>query len=85
MERLRGTEKERIKAMRGFDTDKGTAALIAGFRAHYNLVHVHQALGKTPGEAAGFPTLPGFRWHELFKRAAPQPKPGCPEIELVTN
>ncbi len=85
VERLHGTEKERIKVMRGFDTEKGTGALMEGFRAHYNLVRNHQSLGKTPGAAAGIAPLTGFRWHELLKRAAPQPKSGYAEIELVPN
>jgi putative transposase len=85
VERLHGTEKERVKVMRGFDNDKGTAALMEGFRAHYNLVRDHQALKTTPGVAAGFTPLSGFRWHELLKRAAPEPKAGYPEIEVVPN
>lgn len=85
VERLHGTEKERIKVMRGFDTEQGTGALMEGFRAHYNLVRDHQTLHTTPGVAAGFAPLPGFRWHELLKRAAPQPKTGYPEIEVIPN
>jgi len=85
VERLHGTEKERTKVMRGFDNDRGTAALMEGFRAHYNLVRDHQTLGMTPAAAAGLAPLGGFRWHELLKRAAPQPKAGYPEIEIVPN
>ncbi len=85
IERLHGSEKERIKVMRGFDTDKGTAALMEGFRTHYNLIRTHQALETTPAVAAGFPDLPGFKWHELLKRSAPQPKTGYPEIEIIPN
>ena len=85
IERLHGSEKERIKVMRGFDTDKGTAALMEGFRTHYNLIRTHQALGTTPAVAAGFPELPGFKWYELLKRAAPQPKAGYPELEIIPN
>jgi hypothetical protein len=85
VERLHDTEKERIKVMRGFDNEHGTGALMEGFRAHYNMVRDHQTLGTTPGVAAGIPALTGFRWHELLKRAAPQPKVGYPEVELVPN
>lgn len=85
VERLHGSEKERIKVMRGFDTDKGTAALMEGFRTHYNMVRTHQTLGTTPAVAAGFPVLSGFKWHELLKRSAPQPKARYPEIELIPN
>jgi transposase-like protein len=78
VERLHGTEKERIKVMRGFDTKDGTAALAEGFRVHYNLVREHQALGTTPGSAAGIAPVGGFRWYELLKMAnaaAPMPTP----------
>ena len=85
VERLHGTEKERIKVMRGFDTETGTAALMEGFRVHYNMVRDHQALGKTPGEFAGISPISGFRWHELLKRATSRPKSGSAEIVIVTN
>jgi putative transposase len=85
LERLHGTEKERIKVMRGFDNERGTAALTEGIRTHYNLIRDHMTLGATPAVAAGFAPLSGFRWHELLKRAAPQPKSGYPEIEVVPN
>jgi transposase-like protein len=85
VERLHGTEKERIKVMRGFDNERGTGALMEGFRAHYNLVRTHQALGTTPGVAAGFAPIQGFRWAELLKCAAQVPKAGYPEIEFIPN
>jgi putative transposase len=69
VERLHGTEKERIKVMRGFDTETGTAALMEGFRVHYNLVRNHMALGETPGSAAGFAPIGGFRWSEILRLA----------------
>jgi transposase-like protein len=69
VERLHGTEKERIKVMRGFDNERGTAALMEGFRAHYNLVRTHSALGMTPAEAAGLPHVPGFRWSRILQEA----------------
>jgi transposase-like protein len=69
IERFHGTEKERVKVMRGFDNDGGTSALMEGFRAHYNLVKDHQTLGMTPGEAAGIPTGDGFRWMTVLREA----------------
>lgn len=69
IERLHGSEKERTKVMRGFDNDKGAAALAEGFRVHYNLVRDHMTLGKTPGEAAGLPNLKGFRWQAIIEAA----------------
>lgn len=69
VERLHGTEKERIKVMRGFDQDNGCASLMEGFRVHYNLVKTHQTLGTTPGVAAGLESIDGFRWLEVLKQA----------------
>jgi len=69
IERLHGSEKERIKVMRAFDNERGASALAEGWRAHYNLVRTHQALGATPAEAAGFLPLDGFRWLEVLERA----------------
>lgn len=40
-----------------------------GLRVHYNLVQEHQALGMTPGEAAGIPLGDGFRWKAILKEA----------------
>ncbi len=82
VERLDGTEKERVKVMRGFDTDKGCAALAEGFRAHYNLVRDHEAIGMTPGDAAGIAPLTGFGWLDLVQKAAASPEtlqPGAKE------
>jgi putative transposase len=69
VERLHGTEKERIKVMRGFDTMRGTAALMEGFRVHYNLVRDHQTLGATPGSVAGIAPIGRFRWSEILRMA----------------
>jgi transposase-like protein len=72
VERLNGTENERVKVMRGFDTPLGTAAISEGFRVHYNLVRTHQTIGTTPGLRAGLPYLGKNRWLELLKRVAPR-------------
>jgi transposase-like protein len=70
IERFHGTEKERFKVMRAFDGEPGTAVLAEGLRVHYNLVRDHQALGMTPGEAAGIPVGDGFRWKRIIEIAA---------------
>jgi len=69
IERLHGTEKSRTKVMRAFDQTTGAAMLMDGWRVHYDMVRTHQAIGKTPAEAAGIPSLTGFKWHELLKLA----------------
>jgi transposase-like protein len=70
IERFHGTEKERFKVMRAFDGEPGTAVLAEGLRVHYNLVREHQALGMTPGEAAGIPTGNGFKWLAILTAAS---------------
>jgi len=35
----------------------------------YDMVRDHQAIGMTPGEAAGLPKLEGFKWLELLRLA----------------
>jgi transposase-like protein len=85
VERLHGTEKERIKVMRGFDTQDGTAALVEGFRVHYNLVREHQALGATPGSVAGLPNVSGFRWFEILQMAGGKVPTPTPEIGTEEN
>lgn len=67
IERLHGTEKSRTKVMRAFDQEDGAAAIMEGWRVHYDAVRVHQALGKTPAEAADIAPLVGFKWLELLK------------------
>jgi transposase-like protein len=64
VERLHGTEKERIKVMRGFKNDKGAANLMNGWRTHYNLIRKHTALGTSPGQAAG---LEPMTWISLLR------------------
>ena len=70
IERLHGSEKSRTKVMRAFDRETGAAALMDGWRVHYDMVRTHQTLGKTPAEAADIPPLVGFKWHELLKLAS---------------
>jgi transposase-like protein len=69
VERLHGTEKSRTKVMRAFDQEDGAAAIMEGWRVHYDMVRTHQALGKTPAEAADIAPLVGFKWLELLKLA----------------
>ncbi len=81
VERLHGSEKDRTKVMRAFDTEAGTAALMEGYRVHYNLVRPHIGLGgATPGEAAGIPGIDGFRWLELLKLSVTRNGTSAPEV-----
>jgi putative transposase len=85
VERLHGTEKERIKVMRGFHSDKGSKVLMEGFRVHYNLVRTHSALSTTPGVASGLPSPGGFRWKGILEEAERPVPPGQAEIILVAS
>lgn len=70
IERLHGTEKERTKVMRAFDTDGGAAMIAEGFRVHYNLVKPHMTLdGATPGDAVGVALQDGFKWKAILDAA----------------
>lgn len=66
IERLHGSEKDRIRVMRAFDNPVGCATLAEGWRAHYDMVRTHLTLGTTPGIAAGLPDLGTFRWRALI-------------------
>lgn len=85
VERLHGTEKERIKIMRGLHGRKATRVLLEGFRVHYNLVRQHTALGTTPGAAAGLPNPGGFRWKEIIQTATREVPRRQAEIVLVVD
>jgi len=85
IERLHGTEKDRIRVMRGFDGKRTAASVMEGFRVHYNMVQTHEALGTTPAVAAGLPDLGGFRWKEILHRANRRVPSGQVEIEFVIS
>lgn len=81
VERLHGTEKERIKVMRGFHSRQGPRLVMEGFRVHYNLVRPHTALGVTPAIAADLADPGGFRWREVLQQSA-EPMPAR-QVEIV--
>jgi transposase-like protein len=81
VERLHGTEKERIKVMRGFHGKNGPKLFAEGFRVHYNMVREHQSLGTTPGVAAAIPDPGRFRWKEIVEQSS-KPVPRG-QVELV--
>lgn len=85
VERLNGTEKDRLRTMRGLHGDRAPVALIEGWRAHYNLVRTHSTIGTTPGQAAGLPNLGRFRWKEILRRSAERVPARTVEIEFVVE
>jgi hypothetical protein len=67
IERFHGTLKDRTKVMRG-PKDLPTARLITdGWLLHYNYFRPHEALGKTPAEAAGI-KFPYVHWQDLVAK-----------------
>ena len=85
VERLNGTEKDRIKVMRGLHGRKGPKLLIEGLRVHYNTVRPHSALGTTPAVASGIPDLGGFRWQGLVEHSSRKIPAGQAEIVFVAG
>jgi transposase-like protein len=70
MERYHSTFKsERVRPARGIKTS--STAILDGQRIYYNHLREHQALGKTPAQAAGLDLdLGKNQWESLIKKAA---------------
>lgn len=85
VERLHGTEKDRIKILRGFHGQRGAELFMDGFRVHYNLVRPHKTMGTTPGEAAGLPDSGPFRWKGVLESAQHPVPPGQAELTFVVS
>ena len=71
IERLNGSVRERLKTMRGLDSDKSSRVFLKGFASYYNYIRPHSALGgRTPAETAGIKRLQqNNRWLDLIRRA----------------
>jgi transposase-like protein len=68
-ERYHGTFKERTKVMRAIK--KTDSSFIEGQRIYYNHIREHQALQKTPAQAAGLDLNLGTnKWESLIKKAS---------------
>lgn len=67
IERYHNTFRERDKIIRGFKSNKTAQNLINGYKFYYNFIRVHQGLGMTPAEKAGFVKLDGNKWIELLE------------------
>jgi transposase-like protein len=87
VERLHGTEKARIKTLRGFHGKNGPKLFMEGFRVHYNMIRIHEVLGTTPAEAAGLPSPGDFGWKGVIEASSIETHipEGEAEIVLVTT
>ena len=68
MERLNGTIRDREKTFRGlgcYDT-----AAFEGMKVHYNHVRKHDAICKTPAEAAGITTEGRNKWKTIIQNSS---------------
>ncbi len=93
-ERLQGTFRDRIKTLRGLDSQKTGQRYLDGWVLQYNLFRGHEALrNQTPGERAK--VNPPFKeWADVVKaeaasrrkaeaRPVSQPKPKSPQPEAA--
>jgi len=85
VERLNGTEKDRIKVMRGLHGRKGPKLLMEGLRVHYNMVRPHSSLTAPPGVTAQLPDVDGFRWKGIVDVSTRPIPPGQAEITFVVT
>ena len=68
IERFHNTFRERDKVMRGFHSKKSVNAYNEGFRAYYNFIRMHSAIGTTPAFMSGIDlNLPQNRWLGIIK------------------
>ena len=85
VERLNGTEKDRVKVMRGMHGKRGPKLLMEGLRVHYNMVRHHDELGSTPAVAAGLPDPPDLRWQSIIDQSSRPIPRGQAEIVFVAT
>ena len=80
-ERLHGTLKDRLKPMRGLKNSETAKILLDGYVVNYNYVRKHQAIKKTPAQAAGLDITNG--WSELIDRATEDKAKGDVESKRI--
>lgn len=71
IERLNGTVRDRIKVMRGLDSEQSAEAMTSAFRNYYNFIKPHSSIGGiTPALKAGIGIeMEGNRWKKLIEKA----------------
>ena len=68
MERLNGTIRDREKTFRGLGT--ADTPVFDGMGVHYNHVGEHDAIKRTPAEAAGIHTEGANKWKTLIQNSS---------------
>lgn len=67
IERWHGTLKDRLKTMRGLKDLKTARLVLNGWLLHYNYLRPHEALDKTPAQAAGI-KFPFNNWQDIVTK-----------------
>jgi len=69
IERLNGTVQDRVKTMRGFDSEATAELMTSAYRNYYNFIKPHSSIGGlTPALKAGIGVdLEGNKWMALLK------------------
>jgi len=68
MERLNGEIRDREKTMRGLKRKR--TPILQGYQLYHNFIRAHDALGKTPAEAAGIKVEGKNKWLTLIQNAS---------------
>jgi len=68
MERLNGEIRDREKTMRGLKRKR--TPILQGYQLYHNFIREHDALGKTPAEAAGIKIEGQNKWKTLIQNAS---------------
>jgi len=69
IERFHGSLKGRMKVMRGLRDMESAKLITDGWLLHYNYFRPHEAIGKTPAEAAGV-HFPFRNWTDIVANAS---------------
>ena len=84
IERLNGTVRDRIRAMRGFNGIDTAEIMTSGYRNYYNFIKTHSSIGGlTPALKAGIGVdLEGNKWMALLKRSMEKQPQRTKEADL---
>ena len=70
IERLNGTIRDRVKTMRGFDSEETAEIMTSAYRNYYNFIKIHSSIETTPALKAKIGVeLEGNKWMALLKKS----------------